>query len=77
MQKWKKSESLLQLTMKDSSEVKKTYLFKLSREPGFEYFRNVLLCGSSQDHYVPIHSAHVQLCDSALNDLSVNVKKKH
>ena len=74
MQKWKKSESLLQLTMKDSSEVKQTYLYKLSRESGLEYFQNVLLCGSSQDHYVPIHSAHIELCNSALSDLSVNGK---
>lgn len=72
MQKWKKSGSLLQLAMRDSSDPRQTYLYRLSLEPGLEYFQNILLCGSSQDHYVPIHSAHVELCNSALNDSSPN-----
>ncbi len=74
MQKWKKSGSLLQLAMRDSSDPRQTYLYRLSLESGLEYFRNILLCGSSQDHYVPIHSAHIELCNSALNDSSPNGK---
>ncbi|XP_054153255.1 protein FAM135A-like [Oppia nitens] len=72
MQKWKKSGSLLQLAMKDSSDPRQTYLYRLSLEPGLEYFKNILLCGSSQDHYVPIHSAHIELCNASLNDTSPN-----
>jgi len=77
MQKWKKSGSLLQLAMRDASDPRQTYLYRLSSEPGLEYFRNILLCGSSQDHYVPVHSAHIELCNAALNDSSVNGKSKH
>ena len=40
--------------------------------PGLEYFHNVLLCGSSQDFYVPIHSAHIELCNAAVSDTSDN-----
>ncbi|RWS10238.1 Protein FAM135A-like protein, partial [Dinothrombium tinctorium] len=72
MQKWKKSESLLQLAMKDASDPRQTFLYKLSSEPGLEYFRHILLCGSSQDHYVPIHSAHIELCNAALSDSSIS-----
>jgi len=32
----------------------------------------VLLAGSSQDKYVPIHSARIELCKSAIKDSSVN-----
>lgn len=70
MQKFKKSESLLQLSMKDASDPKQSFLFKLSQEPGLQYFRYVLLCGSAQDHYVPIHSAHIELTEFALTDSS-------
>ena len=74
MQKWKKSGSLLQLAMKDSSDFRQTFLYRLSLESGLEHFKHILLCGSSQDHYVPIHSAHIELCSSALNDASSNGK---
>ena len=69
-QKWKKSASLLQLSMKDNMDPRKSYLYKLSQEPGLEYFQNILLCGSTQDNYVPIHSAHIELCTAAVSDAS-------
>jgi hypothetical protein len=33
MQKWKKSGSLLQLSLKDHSDLQKTFLYKLSTKP--------------------------------------------
>ena len=60
----------LQLAMKDQSDVRQTFLYKLSQEQGLEHFQNVLLCGSSQDNYVPIHSAHMELCLAAISDSS-------
>lgn len=71
MQKWKKSGSLLQLAMKDTTNIRQTFLYRLSQKPGLEHFKNVLLFGSSQDRYVPIHSARIELCKSALKDASV------
>ena len=38
--------------------------------PGFQYFKNVLLVGSVQDHYVPFHSARVEMCKQAIKDNS-------
>lgn len=70
IQKFKKTLSLAQLSMKDSTDIRQTYLYRLSAKPGLERFRNILLCGSVQDFYVPIHSAHIELCNLAVNDYS-------
>jgi hypothetical protein len=68
MQKWKKSSSLLQLQLKDHHDIRKTFIYKLSEKSNLERFQNVLLCGSSQDRYVPVHSAHVINCKASLKD---------
>jgi hypothetical protein len=68
MQKWKKSGSLLQLSLKDNSDMYKTFLYKLSAKPAFEYFKNVLLVASPQDRYVPFHSARIEMCKAAVKD---------
>jgi hypothetical protein len=70
MQKWKKSGSLLQLSLRDASDVRDTFLYRLSQRCNLCHFKNVLLCGSSQDRYVPLHSARIELCKSAVKDTS-------
>ncbi|XP_065923346.1 protein FAM135A isoform X7 [Magallana gigas] len=71
MQKWKKSGSLLQLSLKDHQDPRQTFLYKLSQKQGLELFRHVLLVGSSQDRYVPYHSSRIEMCKSAQRDSSV------
>ncbi|XP_071964726.1 protein FAM135A-like [Antedon mediterranea] len=68
MQKWKKSFSLLQMTLKDHHDPRQTFLYQLSEKPGFALFKKVLLVGSSQDRYVPLHSARVEKCKAAVKD---------
>uniref|UniRef100_A0A8C2DQR3 Family with sequence similarity 135 member A n=1 Tax=Cyprinus carpio TaxID=7962 RepID=A0A8C2DQR3_CYPCA len=68
MQKWKKSGSLLQLTCRDHSDPRQTFLYKLSKKPGLHFFKNVVLVGSLQDRYVPYHSARIEMCKTALKD---------
>ncbi|XP_075411038.1 protein FAM135A isoform X4 [Tenrec ecaudatus] len=68
MQKWKKSGSLLQLTCRDHSDPRQTFLYKLSKKSGLHYFKNVVLVGSLQDRYVPYHSARIEMCKTALKD---------
>ncbi|XP_054853478.1 protein FAM135A isoform X2 [Eublepharis macularius] len=68
MQKWKKSGSLLQLTCRDHSDPRQTFLYKLSRKAGLQYFKNIVLVGSLQDRYVPYHSARIEMCKTALKD---------
>ena len=61
LRKWHKSQSLLQLSRKDGSSPRQSFLYHLSLCPGFEFFKNVLLVASHQDKYVPFHSARLQL----------------
>ncbi|XP_046751681.1 uncharacterized protein LOC124414701 isoform X1 [Diprion similis] len=68
MQKWKKSGSLLQLAMKDAVDVRNSFMFRLSQRSNLQLFRHVLLCGSAQDRYVPLHSARIELCKAAIKD---------
>jgi len=70
MQKWKKSGSLLQLSLKDHSDPRQTFLYKLSQKPGLEFFKNILLVSSQQDRYVPYHSTRIELCKPAMRDMS-------
>ncbi|CAH1179056.1 unnamed protein product [Phaedon cochleariae] len=68
MQKWKKSGSLLQLCMKDSVDARQSFLYRLSQRSTLHHFKNILLCGSGQDRYVPLHSARIELCRDSLKD---------
>ncbi|XP_034057799.1 protein FAM135A isoform X1 [Gymnodraco acuticeps] len=68
MQKWKKSGSLLQLTCRDNSDPRQTFLYKLSKKSGLQFFKNVVLVGSLQDRYVPYHSARIEMCKTAVKD---------
>lgn len=43
MQKWKKSGSLLQLTCRDHSDPRQTFLYKLSKKSGKLFFLKFLL----------------------------------
>ncbi|XP_016339697.1 protein FAM135B-like [Sinocyclocheilus anshuiensis] len=68
MQKLKKSGSLLQLTFRDHTDPRQTFLYMLSKKPGLQFFRNVVLVASPQDRYVPFHSARIEMCRTALKD---------
>ncbi|CAF3479267.1 unnamed protein product [Adineta steineri] len=68
MQKWKKSCSLSQMSFKDHIDPKETYLYKLSKKPCLEFFKNILLVASPQDRYVPFHSSRIEVCKAALKD---------
>ncbi len=71
MQKWKKSGSLHQLALKDATDIRRTFMYRLSQRSNLHLFRNVLLAGSTQDRYVPWHSARVEMCRAAARDASV------
>ena len=60
LQKWRRSQSLLQLSLRDNPNPRETFLYRLSQKPSLEHFRNVLLISSHQDKYVPFHSARLE-----------------
>lgn len=39
----------------------KSYLYYLSSQPSFQYFKKVVLVSSPKDQYVPFYSARVQV----------------
>lgn len=71
MQRWKKSGSLQQLSLKDAGNPRNTFLYRLAKNSQLHHFRYVLLSASAQDRYVPIHSARIELCRGAVRDPTV------
>ncbi|KAL3196144.1 hypothetical protein MRX96_015556 [Rhipicephalus microplus] len=63
--------SLKELTLQDSPDLRRCYLYILSQAPGLEYFKNVLLVGSSQDKLVPVNSSNIQHCPASVADKTV------
>ena len=59
LQLFKRSEVLDQLTMRDSPSPNDCFITKLCHMQGLDWFRRVLLVGSSQDQYAPLFSATV------------------
>ena len=57
VRKWYNSTSLLQLSLKDAQNPRDSFLYHLSEAPSMESFRHIVLLSSSQDKYVPYHSA--------------------
>ena len=71
MRKFRNADSMTQLNLKDEPDPRQSFLYRLSKRPGLALFRNVLLVSSPQDHYVPRHSARIEMCQSALDDPSL------
>lgn len=61
LKKWRKSTCLEQLSMSDHSDPKETFLYKLSKTKGLEYFQGIVLVSSYQDQYAPFESARVEI----------------
>ena len=57
VRKWYHSTSLLQLSLKDAPNPRDSFLYHLSEAPSMDPFNHVVLLSSSQDKYVPYHSA--------------------
>jgi len=61
LQSWRGSQCLTQLSMADHPDPRETFLYKLSKAPGFEYFQNVVLVSCASDQYSPFDSARVEV----------------
>jgi len=59
--KWRKSTFLQQVSMTDHPNPRETFLFKLSKAKGFEFFQNVVLSSCYEDQYGPIQSARAEI----------------
>ena len=68
LKKLKKSECLKQLSMSDHSDLRKTFLYELSKKNGLSWFKNVCLCSSQKDNYGPFESARIEIGKNWVND---------
>lgn len=59
----KGTPALKEIRLLDSPQLKKTTVYKLSKGKGLNWFKNVILVGSTQDFYSPIESALIQMSD--------------
>mmetsp|Transcript_90208 Transcript_90208/g.232867 ORF Transcript_90208/g.232867 Transcript_90208/m.232867 type:complete len:792 (-) Transcript_90208:64-2439(-) len=64
LKKWRKSEFLQQISMTDHADPRETFLYKLSKSKGLEWFQNVCLVSSHADQYGPFQSARAEICSS-------------
>lgn len=59
MRKMNETKSLDQLAMEDNESLKSTFLYKLSEKGHLQNFQKIILLSSSEDSYVPWHSARI------------------
>jgi len=57
LQRLHHSTFMNELQLLDDKDMTKTFMYELSKQKGFELFRYVVLVGSCQDSYVPMHTA--------------------
>lgn len=61
--------------MQDNEIIEETFLYKLSKKPGLEWFKKIILLASYQDLYVPYHSARIQKNHQSMSDTKKQNKK--
>ncbi|CAG9323932.1 unnamed protein product [Blepharisma stoltei] len=68
LKKFKKFLSMKQLCFEDHESVEGTFLYKLSKYEGLEWFKYVVLVSSAQDKYAPFDSARMEVPPRASRD---------
>ena len=61
LQRLHHSTFMNELQLLDDKDMTKTFMYNLSKAKGFELFRYVVLVGSCQDSYVPMHTAQATI----------------
>ena len=59
--KLKQSKVLLQLSMKDEKDLRRSAIYNLAKAQGLAWFAKVIFFSSSQDSYVPFYSARAEV----------------
>eukprot|EP00943_MAST-04B_sp_MAST-4B-sp1_P001814 g1814.t1 len=71
MKRWKKSLALEQISLTDARDYKSSFFYQLSTAGSLQHFnKKVLLVGSHSDTYSPYHSARIEMCRAAIDDLT-------
>lgn len=59
----KGTPALSEIRLTDSKSIEETALYRLSKARGLNWFKTVILAGSTQDCYSPIESALIELSE--------------
>jgi len=62
LKKWRKSKFLEQMSMTDATDPKETFVYRLSKTKGMEFFKYTILISCWQDQFAPYESARAMLC---------------
>eukprot|EP00947_MAST-08B_sp_MAST-8B-sp1_P004088 g4088.t1 len=68
IKRWRKSMALEQLSLTDETDLRNSFMYKLSLVDKLHMFKHVLLVSAHQDKYSPFWSARIELCRQALDD---------
>jgi len=68
VKKVRRSQCLEELSMTDAEQKSDCLIWRLSKMPGLEHFRHVVLVSSVQDGYAPLESARIELSTAASSD---------
>ena len=58
--KFKGHKSLSQMNLSDTSDMKESFIYRLSKSKGIEWFEHFIVVSSFQDLYVPFESARIE-----------------
>jgi len=67
LKKWRKSKFLEQMSMTDAADPKESFIYRLSKTKGVQYFKWIALVSCKQDQFAPYESARAQLSTSSDN----------
>jgi hypothetical protein len=67
LKKWRKSKFLEQMSMSDASDPKETFIYRLSKTKGLEFFKWIALISCAQDQFAPFESARAGVNSSWAN----------
>jgi len=62
LKQWRKSLFLQQVSMTDNPDPRETFLYRLSKAKGLEFFQHVALVSCCEDQYGPFESARAEIC---------------
>ena len=65
-----RDQLLSEIRLSDENDIKETTLYSLSTLKGLDWFKVIVLVGSSQDWYSPLESALIQMSER-INGLSI------
>jgi hypothetical protein len=65
--KWRKSKFLEQMSMSDATDIKESFIYRLSKTKGLEYFKWVAMVSCKQDQFAPYESARALMYSESAN----------